>query len=327
MSGAVAQGYATVTSNGGVPSEFPSDWALMSPRNVDYFALNKFASVALHDAALAAKSVITSFYGKGPAYSYWSGCSQGERQGRTFAQRYPDVFDGIAASAPAINGPQFFVADYFPQQVMNEIGQYSHPCELDALTTAAINACDGNDVAVDGTISDPDSCFFDPFPMVGTPVSRTSDTTSITISHAAAAVANAAWTGAPKQDGSSLWYMPGYEANLTGTNSVAATICSTNETCTGRHISLSTDWIKLFVAKDPAFDVANMSRLDYEHIFAASVREYDSIIGTNSPDLSEFRASGGKFIAYHGLVSVLCFFEFLIHNTLFFQVPRLTDLR
>jgi feruloyl esterase len=95
---------------------------------------------------------------------------------------------------------------------------------------------------------------------------------------------------------------------------------------TARYISLLTDWIKLFVAKDPAFDVANMSRLDYEHIFAASVREYDSIIGTNSPDLSEFRASGGKIIAYHGLVSVLCFFEDFIHNTLFFQVPRLTDL-
>ncbi|KAF2028199.1 hypothetical protein EK21DRAFT_114113 [Setomelanomma holmii] len=84
MSGAVAQGYATVTSNDGVSSACPSEGALLSPGNIDYFILNNFALVSLHDAALAAKSVVTSFHGHGPTYSYWSGCSKGGRQGMMF---------------------------------------------------------------------------------------------------------------------------------------------------------------------------------------------------------------------------------------------------
>ncbi|KAH7353150.1 feruloyl esterase-like protein B precursor [Pyrenochaeta sp. MPI-SDFR-AT-0127] len=301
MSGAVAEGYAAVTMDGGVPSEYPSDWALLSPGNVDLFALQNFASVALKDAALAAKSVINSLYGRAPSFSYWSGCSQGGRQGLMLAQRYPDLFDGIAAAAPATNWPELFVAIHFAQQVMNEMHEYPHDCELDALTAAAIKACDGNDGLIDGLISDPDACHFSPYSLVGTLVNCSSSSTTNSISKAAAAVADAAWTGARKEDGSFLWYMPGYEANLTGPTSTAGTTCSPNGTCTGRPNSLSTDWIRLFVKKDSEFDVSGMSRQDFERVFRASVREFESIIGSNSPDLSEFRKAGGKMITYHGL--------------------------
>ncbi|KAJ4290559.1 hypothetical protein N0V90_010776 [Kalmusia sp. IMI 367209] len=301
MSAAIAQGYATVTMDGGVPSEFPADWALLSPGNVDLFALQNFASVALHDGVLASKSVIGSFDGRAPRYSYWSGCSQGGRQGLIFAQRYTDVFDGIAAAAPATNWAEFSVAAHFPQQVMNEMGEYPHPCELDTLTAAAISACDGNDGLIDGIISDPDSCHFSPYSLVGAVASWNSSRTTVNISKAAATVADAAWNGARGTDGSFLWYTPGYEANLTGPTSLAGTICSTNGTCIGQDVSLITDWIRLFVAKKSDFNVKNMSRLDYQRVFKASVREYESIIGSNSPDLGEFRAAGGKMITFHGL--------------------------
>ena len=304
MSAAVAEGYATVTMNGGVPSEHPGDWALLSPGNVNLLGLQNFAFLALQDAALAAKSVINSFYGRAPKYSYWSGCSQGGRQGLVFAQRYPDVFDGIAAAAPAINWPKLSLAAHFPQQIMNEMGEYPHPCELDALTTAAIAACDGHDGSVDGMISDPDSCHFSPYTLVGTAVNCSTSSTSTTISKAAAIVADAAWTGAKKADGTFLWYTPGYEANLTSTTSLAGTICSTNGTCVGSDFTLITDWIRLFIAKDPEFDVMHMSRKDYERAFLKSVLEYESTMGSNSPDLSEFREAGGKMITYHGLVRI-----------------------
>ncbi|KAL1629216.1 hypothetical protein SLS56_005439 [Neofusicoccum ribis] len=170
MAGAVADGYASVSINGGLPDEDATKWALTSPGNVNLYLLEDFAARSLADGTLIAKSIIDSFYGRPTEYSYWSGCSQGGRQGFMLAQRYPTLYDGIHASAPAINWNEFLVGDLWPQQVLSELGSYPHACELDALTAAAIAACDGLDGVVDGLISDVDGCHFSPYPLVGTPI-------------------------------------------------------------------------------------------------------------------------------------------------------------
>jgi hypothetical protein len=54
-----------------------------------------------HVVALVAERLITLYYGQGPRYSYFDGCSQGGHEGLTEAQRYPHDFDGIVAGAPA----------------------------------------------------------------------------------------------------------------------------------------------------------------------------------------------------------------------------------
>jgi hypothetical protein len=302
MSAAVAEGYATVTTNGGVPS-VPNDWALLSPGNVDLYSLRNFASAALHDGALAAKSVIEDFYGMLPTYSYWSGCSQGGRQGLLFAQEFPGVFDGIAAAAPAINFPDLFVGSYNPQQIMNEIESYPHACEIDALTTAAIRSCDKNDGLIDGIISDRDSCHFDPYSLIGAPLDCNSLSAPATISKAAATVVNAAWSGLRDINGSVLWPGLDYQANLTGQFSTVGTSCSVNGTCAGLPSPLLTPWMRLFVEKDLGFNLNQMTREEYEEIFRRSAREYNGYIATNSPDLRRFHEAGGKIITYHGLVS------------------------
>lgn len=104
-----------------------------------------------------------------PDSSYWSGRPGGGRQGLMLAQRYPTLYDGIAAAALVVNWPQFFVAEYLPQHLMNELNSYPHPCEFDALTLAAIDACDGLDGVVDTDMARPDLCRFDLMTMIGKP--------------------------------------------------------------------------------------------------------------------------------------------------------------
>jgi len=302
MNGAIAEGYAAVTTNAGVP-EVLGDWALNSQGNVNLIGLQNFAHVGLRDATLAAKSVVNSFFGKPPKFSYFSGCSQGGRQGYAFAQRYPDIFDGIAAAAPCINYPNFFTSALYPQQVMNELKYYPHPCELDAIRDAAIKSCDGKDGLLDGIITNPDSCKFDPYSQVNKPLNCSSSIPGgpKAISKAAATIADAAWNGSKGANGELLWYTPGIQAPLTGAATIVGTTCTPDGKCEGLPLPVFTDWVKYFLLKDKnASYGTNVTRREFERLYDQAVREYKSIIGTDWADLKDFREAGGKLITYHG---------------------------
>src|SRR5581483_6519351 len=93
----VNDGYATVgTDTGHQGGVTDASWAL---NNLER-QLN-FGYVAVHRTAEVAKAILRSYYGATEARSYFSGCSNGGRQGLMEAQRYPDDFDGIVAGAPA----------------------------------------------------------------------------------------------------------------------------------------------------------------------------------------------------------------------------------
>lgn len=301
---AVALGYSAVSTDGGHSTNSTSaePWALVSPGNVNLYLLQDFASVSINDMTIIGKAVTESYYGCKPKYSYWTGCSTGGRQGMMMAQRYPTGYNGILANAPAFNWASFIIAEYWPQFIMNQLKIYPSSCEFAALTAAAIKSCDGNDGLVDGIISAPGLCHFDPHTVVGQSV--TCNGAQIKISTAAATIAQAAWTGPTTANWTRLWYGLTYDASLTG---LVNTTCSSNGSCAGAPFSISQEWIRLFVEKNSSFPIKDISQRDYEHIFHASNQQFASIISTDDPDLSEFRDAGGKMITWHGLADQLIF--------------------
>lgn len=228
------------------------------------------------------------------------------------AQRYPNAYDGIAAAAPGFNWAQFVPACSWAQVMMDITGQFPPKCEVDALTNAVVAACDPLDGVTDGLISDLAVCSFDPFSMVGKVANCTSTGQEVTISRAAAEITNLTWTGPRKANGEFLWYGVNYQAALTGDDAFAgtsaglgyaSTTCASNGTCVGAPTGLGEAWFKFFVQKDPEWNYTLINSVDeYARLFHASVQQYDSIVGTSDPDLSEFRDAGGKVITYHGLV-------------------------
>ncbi|TGO45435.1 hypothetical protein BOTNAR_0668g00010 [Botryotinia narcissicola] len=288
MAAAMGEGYVSLSTDAGLGTSDSATWGLLSPGNPNRNLLQNLASTSLNDLAIIGKDVTKKYYGTQPLYSYWNGCSQGGRQGMMLAQRFPEAFDGIAASAPAINWSGIFVGDLWAQVIMNTMNIYPRMCEMQAITAAAITACDAKDSLVDGIIADPDSCDFDPTTLVGTTINCTEIGENFTISSGAAYLTQAMWDG-PRNDDSSAG------------GSLALTTCSSNGTCTADPLSLLPPWVAKFVRKDDNTDTSNITRQEFDQLYHSSINEWSSIMDTNDPDLSQFRARGGKLLTYHGL--------------------------
>jgi Tannase and feruloyl esterase len=304
---AVSQGYSAAATDGGHSAArdkvtSAGDWALLSPGNVNLYALQNFASVALNDMTIIGKAVTESFYGAAPKYSYWNGCSTGGRQGIMMAQRYPDAYHGILAAAPAINFVRLIIGGYWSQFLMNKLGVYPSQCEFEGIAKAALEACDGLDGVVDEIVAAPGLCNFDAKVLIGKEVSCADDST-LKISPEAVEIAEETWKGAHSATGKSLY--PGLTKG-TPFQVLAGTKCHDNGTCHGTPFGMAPEWIKYFIKKDPDFDASKVTtQKEYERIFHASVQEYNSMVGTDDPDLSEFRDAGGKMITWHGIADPL----------------------
>lgn len=303
MAKAVYNGYAAVgTDSGHNGTATTASWALLSPGNVNLYLLEDFASISLNDASVFGKQVTEAFYGEEIKFSYWNGCSTGGRQGLVLAQRYPQAYDGILAQSPAINWSPMTMAQAWIQHVMDELNYFPSPCELNALTSAAIEACDGLDGLVDGIISAPGLCQFDPSSVVGRQYSCTGgiNGTAGQITQMGAEVAARAWQGPRSVNGEFQWF--GLTLDAPFSAALGVTTCGASGTnCTGTLFSVSTDWITDFLVKNTEYDVAKISPAEWDALLHQSVQEYWSIIESADPDLSSFRNAGGKMITWHGM--------------------------
>jgi hypothetical protein len=135
---------------------FDTSWAASDQKARDDYFFR-----APHALSKVSKHIISVYYGRPPVKSYFSGCSNGGREGLLLAQRYPRDFDGVIAAAPGayytgLIGYQAWIAR---NTIPND--------KIFVLHTAVMAACDGLDGLVDGQIDDPRLCEFDPGTLAG----------------------------------------------------------------------------------------------------------------------------------------------------------------
>ena len=125
--------------------------------------LTDFAERAVHELAVNGKALVAAFYGAGPRFSYFNGCSTGGRQALTAAQRFPDDFEGIVAGAPAIYASHQTAAQIWTWQATHkDQASFIPASKYQVLHDAALAACDALDGVKDGVLEDPTRCKFDP---------------------------------------------------------------------------------------------------------------------------------------------------------------------
>ncbi|MCC7464422.1 MAG: tannase/feruloyl esterase family alpha/beta hydrolase [Gammaproteobacteria bacterium] len=138
----------------------------IEPWKSDAYMRIDWAYLANHKTTLVAKALIKTFYGQGPRFAYFVGCSGGGREALIVAQRYPDDFNGVSAGAPAalvtVHNGGFY---HGWEAAVNRRADGSIILareRLGILHQAAVEHCAEQASALDGILQVPNACTFDP---------------------------------------------------------------------------------------------------------------------------------------------------------------------
>jgi feruloyl esterase len=109
-----------------------------------------------------AKRLTETYYGAEPEFTYWSGCSQGGRQGDIAFQEIPGEYDGILSGGAALYWMRFQMAQAWSglviKDVLGPLGKTLTTAQIAATVKAEVAGCDTLDGVLDGEIRDPRVC-------------------------------------------------------------------------------------------------------------------------------------------------------------------------
>lgn len=289
---AFLRGYATATTDGGhtgIPG-FDAVWAYNNLQGKIDFGYR-----ANHVVAVASKAIVAAFYGREASLSYLTGCSKGGSAGVMAAMRYPGDFDGIIAGAPVLDY-QRKVAVHFPWIANAVTDERDRPIlsaeKSPAIQTAVMEACDGIDGLKDGLIDDPRKCRFKASSMA-CPGGK--DSKSCLLPHEVSSLEKL--YAMPVNSRGEVVYpaamSPGSEGRWPGW------ILPTNESVRTLSYQGAEQYLR-YMALDPApgpgFNFRDFNfDTDLDRLATMS-----PIFDATDPDLSAFKARGGKIILWHG---------------------------
>jgi len=272
------RGYAVAGTDMGHPrtTGYDASWALHHPEKVIDWAWR-----ANLITAEFGKLVTARFYGREPEKSYFLGCSDGGREALIFAQRYPAMFDGIMAGAPAISFTDMALEHIHHSQRMSESNLTA--AKLPAIRQAAVAALDAQLEAGDDLAAQPWGSTFDPAVIA----CRAGDDSPACLTPAQVEAVRQIYAGVIDPNSGAIVHpgpYPGSEADWAG-------LMGDQLGGTGPAL------FQNIVHGDPAW---TLSQFDLTKDSEAK-RAAAALIDADNPDLTAFNARGGKLLMYHGL--------------------------
>ena len=147
-------GYAQVSSDSGHQgSGLDASFVLN-----DTYAAQLFGSLSVPTVMSSALEIVKAAYNKAPSRSYFEGCSNGGREALMNVQRYPNMFDGVIARAPAYNWVGFMGQFNRTAKALAAPGGAFSAAKTATLAAAVRATCDGLDGIVDGVVANADAC-------------------------------------------------------------------------------------------------------------------------------------------------------------------------
>jgi feruloyl esterase len=245
----------------------------------------------------AVLELIRTAYEAAPERSYFEGCSNGGREGLMSVQRYPDLFDGVIARAPAYNWTALMGHFDRNAKALAVPGGNFSTAKVQRVAKAVRDACDSLDGVADGVVSNPKACSaaFDPSTLRCAGGSDTGDTC---LSDAQLGFVTS-WTTAAVFAGSPTFRNAGW--NLTGNEDDPAAWDSW-ETGTGnfraaQQYVFADTTVKNYLARNPNVD--SIDYVPYDQNLPA-MQALAALNDATATDLRPFNNSGGKLILWHG---------------------------
>jgi pimeloyl-ACP methyl ester carboxylesterase len=287
---ALSGGYANVSSDSGHQgTPVDATFALH-----DSHAAQLFGSGSVPAVTVAATELLRLAYGQTPSRTYFEGCSNGGREALMAAQRNPDLFDGIIARAPAYNWGGFqghFNRNY---KALAAVGAAFTPDKIALLAGAVRTACDAKDGIVDGVVSNPAACTFDPAILRCTGGVEAGNNC---LSDAQLAAVNSWTTPASFADGA--YTSPGWPLSGNEDDAAAWPLWLTGPGGNGvgsLQFLFQDTTVKNYLARDPL-----AVSLTYEwNSNPATLQSMALLNDATNTDLRPFVRNGGKLILWHG---------------------------
>jgi Tannase and feruloyl esterase len=291
---ALVQGYATVASDSGHQgSPLSADFAL-----TDSFAAQLFGSLSVPTVMSAALKTVTAAYGVPASKSYFEGCSNGGREALMNVQRYPNLFDGVIARAPAYNWVGFMGAFNRTARALAAPGGAFSAAKTALLAKRVRDACDGLDGIVDGVVSNQAACTPALVNVAAPRCAGGGDTDDTCLSDAQLAVVTSWTTDAVFTGHGSLrnagWSLTGNEDDP-GAWAVWAT--GGGDVSGALQFLFQDTTVKNYIARDRAADSLTHAPWDQNQNALHALAALNDATNT---DIRPFINSGGKLILWHG---------------------------
>jgi len=305
----LSRGYATYGSDSGHQSASGATDATFA---LNAEALANFGYASLKKTHDAVGVILRTYFGPGAAYkSYFGGASSGGRESLTVVSRWPNDYDGAYVGAPTANfwGLRM-IGLPLGKQAYGSAG-YLNPAKQALVFKAAAAACDAQDGLQDNIISNVKAC------QAKAPAIRASlrcpggaDTGDTCLSDAQLKVVDMLHDGltisypmaynVTKYPGYNVFEGADFNNPGLGLGASAAVLPEPTTQANGYLYAQATQWLRYIVTQNPRFDPMSFDPQN-PGPYKQRLVELSSIIGAANPDLSAFKAHGGKVIMLQGL--------------------------
>lgn len=261
-------------------------------------AIEDWGFRAVHESIVAAKAMTQAYYGRAATHSYFSGSSTGGHQALMEAQRYPEDFDGIIAGAPGNNRTSLILSFLWSFVKNHRPGDNDHPIvpvpKLAMVKKAVVAQCDALDGVSDGVVSDPRACPFDPASL-----SCKGGDAPDCLTGEQVATMQAIYQG-PRDARTGAQIYPGYVVGSEGQGDEDSPLpgwagywANPGKQDEPQRVDFFRYWVK----DDPDWD---WWKFDWGADVDRVRTSMGPVIDAVDPDLSRFRARGGKLIMFVG---------------------------